>query len=192
MARPTVKAERREQILDAYEACVARFGVEGASLEKVASMAGLARPLIRHNIGNREDLLAALVDRFLARSDRYIAALIASLPAPDDIGQLIDWLFDNNHSDPQFVLVAEALIAASQDDPALARRMRAWTRRFIATMKSTLQTAFPNASPARLNIVATGITGLYFNADSLSPLGAMKDVRNASRNAALLLVDTLK
>ena len=44
MGRPSIKAERREQILDAYETCVARFGVGGASLEKIAETAGLARP----------------------------------------------------------------------------------------------------------------------------------------------------
>ena len=55
MARPSVKEERREQILTAYEQCVARYGVEGATLDKVAEEAGLARPLIRHNIGNREE-----------------------------------------------------------------------------------------------------------------------------------------
>ena len=34
MPRPSLKAQRSEEILDAYERCVARYGVEGATLEK--------------------------------------------------------------------------------------------------------------------------------------------------------------
>ena len=131
MPRPSLKSERKDQILDAYETCVARYGVEGASLEKIAETAGIARPLIRHNVGNREDLLNALVERFLARSDSKMSSMIAALPEKETIPVLIDWLFDPKYSDTQTVLVAEALIAASQNDKAIARKMRAWTKRFI-------------------------------------------------------------
>ena len=36
MPRPSVKAERTEEILDAFERCVARYGVEGSTLERIA------------------------------------------------------------------------------------------------------------------------------------------------------------
>lgn len=192
MGRPSVKAERREQILDAYESCVARFGVEGASLEKIADVAGLARPLIRHNVGNREALLTALVERFLSRSDGSVAKMIAALPAENAIGVLIDWLFDPNYSDSQFVLIAEALIAASQEDPALAIRMREWTRNFFADVRQVLKASYPKSSADTLDAVAAGISGIYFNTDSLTPLGAMQDVRDASKRAAQMLVAVLE
>ena len=43
MARPIVKDQRRAEILDAFEACVARYGVEGATLAKTAEQAGLGQ-----------------------------------------------------------------------------------------------------------------------------------------------------
>ena len=43
MARPSVKDERTEAILAAFERCVARHGVEGATLQRTADEAGLAR-----------------------------------------------------------------------------------------------------------------------------------------------------
>ena len=191
MGRPSVKEERREQILMAYETCVARFGVEGASLEKVAEEAGLARPLIRHNIGNREDLLAALVERFLDRSDRSVRVMIDALPTPGSIHILIDWLFDSEYSNAQFVLVAEALIAASQNDPALATLMRNWTRDFVSTVRSVIELAYPATRADQLDAVAAGVTGIYFNTDSLAPLGEMPDMREASKRAAKMLVSHL-
>lgn len=192
MGRPSVKDERRKQILRAYETCVARFGVEGASLEKIAEEAGLARPLIRHNVGNRDDLLAALVERFLSRSERSVQRMIDSLPSSRATETLIDWLFDPNYSDAQFVLVAEALIAASQEDPALATLMQRWTRDFITSVRSVLESDAPNSSPDVLSAVAAGVAGIYFNTDSLTPLGDMTDVREASKRAALMLVSTLE
>ncbi len=191
MGRPSVRDERREQILRAYETCVARFGVEGASLEKIAEEAGLARPLIRHNVGNRDDLLAALVDRFLSRSERSVQRMIDALPESRATETLIDWLFDPNYSDAQFVLVAEALIAASQEDPTLATLMKRWTREFIASVRGVVRSDAPNASGQELDAVAAGVAGIYFNTDSLTPMGDMADVRDASKRAALMLVSTL-
>lgn len=192
MGRPSVKTQRREQILDAYEACVAQYGVEGASLEKVAETAGLARPLIRHNVGNREELLEALVERFLSRSNSAIQNVIATLPPENSVHALIDSLFDQQRVDTQVVLVAEALIAAGQFDRSLAKKMRAWTRDFISNIKSGLENTHPHANADDLEAIAAGITGIYFNADSLAPLGRVDDIRKASKRAATLLVTTLE
>ena len=80
MPRPSVKTERTAEILDAFERSVARFGVEGSTLERIAEEAGLRRSLLRHYVGNRDDLLDALVERFLERSSREMDVLFAALP----------------------------------------------------------------------------------------------------------------
>ncbi len=192
MPRPSLKSERKDQILDAYEACVARYGIEGASLEKIAEEAGLARPLIRHNIGNREALLEALVERFLARSASKMNAMITALPETEPVLVLIDWLFDPQQSDTQTVLVAEALIAASQHDKTIAKQMRAWTKSFIKSIHDVLLQSFPDAHEESITVVAVGVTGIYFNADSLLPLGRVNDIYLASKQSALLLISTLE
>jgi AcrR family transcriptional regulator len=58
--RPSNRDERYAQVMQALVRCVARFGLEGASLTQIAAEAGLSRPLIRHHLGNREDMIAAL------------------------------------------------------------------------------------------------------------------------------------
>ena len=88
LARPSKKIERTEEILEAYERCVVRFGVEGATLQRVADECGLARPLLHHYVGNREDLLEALVGRFTARSEADDAEYRQHLPeSSDDLGR---------------------------------------------------------------------------------------------------------
>lgn len=192
MGRPSVRDQRREQILDAFEACVARFGVEGASLEKIADAAGLARPLIRHNVGNRDELLNAFVDRFIARSDNAVAQMIAALPPDNPSETLIDWLFDPVYADAQSVIVAEALIAAAQNDLRLAKRMRHWTESFVSAVHGVLTRQHPSANLDDISAVAAGITGIYFNVESLIPLGPLTDIRNASKRAANLLLNILE
>ena len=56
VGRPSNRDDRYEQIMQALIRCVARYGVEGASLAQIAEEAGLKRPLVRHHLGNREDM----------------------------------------------------------------------------------------------------------------------------------------
>lgn len=192
MPRPSLKEERREQILDAYEHCVARFGVEGATLELTAKQAGLARALIRHNVGNRADLKEALIERFLSRSQTSLDDMIDALPRRKRLRTLVEWLFDPEYSDPRTVLVSEALIAASADDPLLAGQMRDWATDFVTTLVAAIRQDYPDANEATVSAVAAGVSGIYFNIESLSPLGDMPELFDASRRAALLLIDALE
>ena len=192
MARPDVRDKRRDQLLDAFEEIVARNGIEGATLARTAEVAGLARPLIRHNIGNREDLVAALVERFLEKSRDAMDGMLNELPPEKAIHVLVDWLFDKSYSDPQLVRISSALITASADDPRLARKMRSWLREFIDRITFTLSASYPDAGKDRVDAVATGLTGIYFNIESLYPLGDIQSVSRASRNAAMLLVTSLE
>ena len=192
MARPDIKDERREQILDAFEICVARYGVEGATLAKTAEVAGLARPLVRHNVGNRDALLTALVARYLQRSRASLNTMIAALPERDRVRTAIDWLIDPDSADAQLVHVASALIAASSNDQALAAKMRDWLSGFIAQIGRIIADDFPDADPATVSAVAAGITGIYFNIEALTPLGDVSALAVSSKRAALMLIETME
>ncbi len=192
LARPDIKDERREQILDAFEICVARYGVEGATLAKTAEVAGLARPLVRHNVGNRDALLAALVARYLERSYASLNALIAALPERNRVRTAIDWLIDPDSADAQLVHVASALIAASSNDPVLAAKMRDWLDGFVAQISQLVADDFPDADRATVSAVAAGITGIYFNIEALTPLGDVSALAVSSKRAAIMLVETIE
>lgn len=192
MPRPSRKDQRRTQILDAFEICVARYGVEGASLERIAEEASLARPLIRHNVGNRDDLLDALVERFLDRSKASMQQLLQALPSENRLATLIDWLFDPALSDPMLVLVSEALIAAGTNDPKLARAMRKWTRDFLGEVAKVVESDYPDAEEDAVQAVTAGVAAAYFTVESLAPIGPMTDVREASKAAALRLASSLE
>jgi AcrR family transcriptional regulator len=192
VARPSRKEERQSQILDAYEHCIGIYGLEGATLERIADEAGLARALIRHNIGNRDDLLDALVKRFVRRSSKSMSSLVDNLPENRRTEALIDWLFAEGYSDPRLALVSGALIAAAANEPKLAKKMRKWSRDFVKDLAVILASEFPQEKDGAINAVATGLAGIFFNVESLTPMGPMSDLADASKEAGARLLSTLK
>ncbi|NIA68178.1 TetR/AcrR family transcriptional regulator [Pelagibius litoralis] len=192
MARPSVTAERREEILAAFARCVARDGVEGASLQQVADAAGLARALLRHHIGNREDMILALAERFCRQSMAEMDALVELLPKKKRLEKLIAVLFTTTYaSSSQELQVAAALINAAASRPALKKMLRHWYDGFEDVIALELQTAYPAAKRAAVAEVATAIVGMAFSVDSLTPLGKVDDLFQRSQRAALRLAATL-
>ena len=192
MGRPSLKKQRTAEILDAYEACVIRYGVEGATLERVAAEAGIARPLIRHHIGNRDSLLSALVERFRNVSQHQLQELVAYLPEKGRSAALIDLLFDEAYTDTNMTRLAQALLSAAAERSDLADYLRAWTNRFMGMIRTELQGDYPRAGDEDIDTVVAGITGIYFNVDSFAPLGAFDQLRRSSKAAVFRLMDSLR
>jgi AcrR family transcriptional regulator len=97
--------ERREQLLDATKAIVARRGFHGVSIEAVAREAGITRPIVYGHFRDLPGLLEALVERETARA-------LAQLDIPEDLT-----------NDPRDALLASlrTYLEAVRDDPATWR-----------------------------------------------------------------------
>jgi AcrR family transcriptional regulator len=96
--------ERREQLLDATKAIVARRGFHAISIEAVAREAGITRPIVYGHFHDLPGLLEALVEREAARA---LAQLVTVLPG--DLGA----------GDPRATLLAalRGYLEAVRDDP---------------------------------------------------------------------------
>ena len=193
MPRPSLKEERTEQIMQAFVRCVARYGLDGSTLERIAEEAELKRSLVRHFVGNREDMLQKLTTRVLAEFDQKWNMLLEWLPSEDRLHALLDALLaSDNASDSELVLVFESLIQASGQNEQLRKSMQKWLQRFNSDIYAELQAAYPNESENALQAVTFGIISLYFNLDSLHPLGMTAQFQEPARDAADRLCSTLK
>ncbi|WCE31765.1 TetR/AcrR family transcriptional regulator [Vibrio sp. SCSIO 43137] len=192
MPRPSLKAERTEAILDAVERVVIRDGISGVTLEKIAEEAGMRRTLLRHNIGNREQLIEAFLDRFFVKSDHQTQQMLDYLPEENRVTVLLDLLFDAEYANNQLTLVALAVTFAATSDTNIQHRMQHWNANFIKTISGQLRLSFKGASEKACHEVATGLTGIYCNCESLAPLGDISEIRTASKRAAKRLVSTLE
>lgn len=191
MGRPSQKDQRTREILDAFERCLPRYGLEGSTLERVAEEAGVQRTIIRHYIGNRAELLEALVRRYLERSRGSLEAFLAELPRTQRARSAVEWLFDPQYSDPQSVQVANALIQASSEHSWLAASMRAWLDDFVAQIEKVIADDYPDATRASVSAAAVGITGIYFNLESSYALGDVRGLARASKRAAVMLLEAV-
>lgn len=191
MPRPSLKAERTKTILDAVETCVVEYGVHGTTLEKIAEVAALRRSLLRHNIGNRDAIFEMFLDRFFERSDNEVQAMLSCLPDQNRIPPLLDLLFDDYQTTHQLALVALSLTLGAVSDTNIRERLRAWNLQFIERMSDELQRSYPTAPKKDVDTIAAGLVGIYFNAESLAPLGALQSIRQSSKEAARKLIQTL-
>ena len=93
MARPSLKEVRTLEILDAFVTCVTRYGLDGSTLERISEEAGVKRPILRHYLGNREEMVALLIEHVVERFNAQTEALFANLPAERRWPALMDQLF---------------------------------------------------------------------------------------------------
>ena len=191
MARPSIKQERRNQILDACEICLVQYGVAGTTLDRVAETAGLARPLIRHNLGNRAALLDATIERFIQRSDQDLEKWLADLPETNPVATLVDWLFDPDASDPHFFGLSAALSIAAIQDVRLAKLLREWNDRFVSRLATIVQASTPASRPEDVETVAAGIAAMYLGSDSGLSSESSAPFRQQCKAAATRLIETL-
>ena len=112
MGRPSLGAQRREQILEAFERCLVTHGLEATTLEAVAAEAGVQRAAIRHFVGNRDELIAASVDHLTQKYRASYAEELRSLdPTGDRLGAILDYLFLSKKQD--IVIIGAGVIGCS-------------------------------------------------------------------------------
>src|SRR4051795_10621245 len=82
--------ERREQLLDATKAIVARDGFHAVSIEAVAREAGVSRPIVYGHFDDLPGLLEALTNREAKRAMGQLAAVLPrDLDAGDPVAELL-------------------------------------------------------------------------------------------------------
>ncbi len=72
MGRPSKRAERRGQILQAFARVLADHGYAGSTIAAVANEAGLAPGLVHHHFESKQDLLVSLLQTLIAGFRRRV------------------------------------------------------------------------------------------------------------------------
>jgi len=73
--------ERREQLLDIGRTLFAERGFDGTSIEEIAAVAGVSKPVVYEHFGGKEGLYAVVVDREMERLlDMVTKSLVGGHP----------------------------------------------------------------------------------------------------------------
>lgn len=127
--------ERREQLLDATKALVDAEGFHAVSIEAVARVAGITRPIVYHHFPDGLDaLLLALVERETARALEQLGALLAAAEGEPDLIETFAAYLDAVAADP---VTWRLVLMPSEGAPAALRdQVRASRAQFAAALAS--------------------------------------------------------
>ena len=190
MARPTLKEQRRAEILDAYARCAARFGLDGATQDRIAAEAGVARPLLRHNLGNKDEMIRALAEHVVSSFNAMTEELISyDLAVPEIVAALFD---PDDRIDRTLILAFQALITAAGEDQTLRAPLLDCLTRLTDHIDTVIADKHPAVVPATRRAVATGVVAIYSSYESLTPLSPGQEWYLDHRAAALALAATLE
>lgn len=191
MPRPSLKDVRSEEILDAFMRCVARFGLDGSTTERISSEAGVGRPLLRHYLGNRDQMVASLIDHVIQRFETMTSDLFAGLPGVRRLDALLRTLFVDRDHAPENAAVFQALVAASERYPVLRNPLMCFVADFEARIATEIRREHPRADIEACDIAAAGVAAIYFNTAAVVPLKPPSEWLANQHRAARVLIDQL-
>ncbi|MDZ4722274.1 MAG: TetR/AcrR family transcriptional regulator [Roseiflexaceae bacterium] len=182
---------RREEILAAFERCVARYGIE-ASLEQIADEAGIRRSLIRHYIGNREELVNSLIERITQDYPAHVAAAFLHTDGAHEVQAILDYLFrvelDDNTSD---AIIVHVMMTAKERYPQAKNSLLHMFAMFISHLADALARAYPQAPLSQCQQIAYAIFCLAQTNESMLWVGFDQSHNQSARQSAELLLRSL-
>ena len=178
--------------MKAYVSAVAKYGLDGTTLEIIAKTAGLSRSLIRHHLGNKAEMSEMLTSHVLGEFDEGASQLFTYLPEKGGLETLVEFMTTpNESSDPELILAFAALTMKCGNDPKLAEKIRSSIERFENALCQIIKTEYPENDKASIEAVSNGLVSIYFNVASLESLSFSKNFYQRSRLAMEKLVDSL-
>ena len=182
MGRPSIADERVEQIVQAFGRAVARYGVEGATLERVAAEAGLTRSLVRYFVGNRDDLVALYRQRLL---DRYTELPVESVDGVPATELLLRALFDDEPDLDDYAAI-DAILAAARYDEALRDDVLTFYRGMESAIAQAVRHDHADWGEQRVQDAAYQVLTAVYGHWTMHSLGFPSDRAAAAREQARL------
>ena len=153
------RAQREQQMLDAAVGVFSRNGFHGSSMDDIAEVAMISKPMLYLYLGSKEELFAACITR---EAQRFVDAVIASADASLapreqlDRGVLAFFTFVAENCDSWLVLYRQARSAAP-----FAQQVVAGRAQVALVVSQLLQRTNPH-----------GLDAAYFDAVAFALVGA--------------------
>lgn len=191
MGRKDLTEKRTSEILDAFARSMIKYGLD-TSLEQVSEEAGMTRSIIRHYIGNREDVINTLIERI---TQEYIAELqeeAAQIPQEAMIEATLDYLF-STEDDPEDIdkLIFDVMMTGKDRYPRAKQMLIEMFEVLVNMFVKSLQHAYPHAEESHCRDIAYSIIALAMSHETLTWMGVDARYNTAARASAEALIRTL-
>jgi AcrR family transcriptional regulator len=190
--RPKLDEQRREEILQAFEACVARKGLSDTTLQDVAEQAQLPRPLVRYFVGNRDAMVALLLERIVSRAQ---AQLLGSrhVQGKVDARNVVDFLFDVVFADDTSnAVIVELWYLARRDDDTRQHLQQIYARLTKELAAFLAKDPSIRAPKKQIESVAFSLVSLAYGECAMRNLGVSSVPPASVRDLAHGITSTLR
>jgi AcrR family transcriptional regulator len=195
MGRKSLAEQRCTDILEAFERCIEKYGFAESSLERVAEEAGKSRNIIRHYIGNRDQLIATYVRHVVDKLRLMATEISTTFPKEQLIPYVLDYLFwehiDDEEDDPVGRTIS-GLWQAKQNNRAAQQILLDFYRDFEDIFTQGLAQLYPRARPAQCLVVAYAIICLAESNWVLLDLGITRSHNKMARQSVETLLRSLE
>ena len=124
--------QRRELLIAAGMACLAKGGILGFTIERICAEAQVSRGLITHHFGAKDNLLAAIYETMIGQ-------LLSSVEGKSGgIGAIINSVFPDGPESRETLRIWLALWGEIANTPALLKAHRKQYTRYRAAVESAL------------------------------------------------------
>lgn len=192
LGRKNLSSQRKEEILNAFELSIAKYGFANSSTHRISEVAKVKQPIIAHYFGNKEAMVEALVDRIMNDYVSRMQEALGDSSGNTRIQNLLDFLFGPGllGNITKRNLIGQ-LLAASLHDEKLRDRMKGMYTSFLAMGVKELQVIYPEVSSVILERVVYGVLCLAVGNDALLSVSIPYSNRLLARQCADALISQL-
>ena len=191
VGRPSKAPKRIDEVLDAFTRCVARYGLEGVTLQRVADEAGMARGHIRHYVGNRDELRELLAQRIVGRYAGRAEQLAHAGAAGRRTEALVGYFFGEEMEPSDDNAAINAILGAGRFDDALRERIRTVYTGLETLLRDALAADHPGRPPATYDDAAYQILALAYGHWTLTEMGFPAARARSTHQLALTIIGTV-
>ncbi len=189
MGRKNLKEQRSSEIIAALERCIEKRGLEGTTLEQVAEEAGTSRRIIRHYLGNREELILTAINQIEKKHMDSAMEVMGDFQAEARLESALHYLFSEKFNNlPLNNLLAGLLASAVRGDEMIRGAMKRIYDKFQSTIEDELKRAFPGTERKDCRRVAFTIMTLAFGSGWMMQIGFSKQLIENNKATAFNVI----
>jgi AcrR family transcriptional regulator len=158
---------RRRQLLELATDLFAELGFGAASMDELATRAGVSKPVIYDLFGSKEGLLVAAIDALGIQLSEVVTAAVAGRTEPEDLlrtGSLAFFGFVGEHR-AAWAMVFAASRSLSGHSPEASRKLDEIRSRqdglVSAVILASARELGADADPLEVSAITRGLNGVY-------------------------------
>lgn len=187
VGRPSVREQRRDEILDATVQVILDHGIAGATRARIAERAGVRPPAIHHFVGTQAEVLRAAIERIGHRLTAEVIPDDQSLTNPAARAlATIDAAFGAVIDQPTVNRFVDELVAHSYRDAGTRDALAEVYRGATNQLALELEQAWGPGSETKTRVAAAEIVALAHAAGTFRHLGLTEQANAAHRRAQRL------